>query len=221
VSKRQRRVAYTAVFAVMILAPWAWFHIRSPGRTSSVSGVAKRDVAVVLGAGITSDRRPTRVLADRLDVGVELYKRGKVRKLIMSGDNSVRQYDEVTAMKNYVVARGVTDDDVLLDYAGFRTLDSCVRLRKVFGQDRAIIVTQQFHLPRALHLCRWAGVDAIGVAAVDSRGAGRRVQSTVREVPASWQAALETWVFRRSAKVLGPAIDIDNPPADALTQPLD
>jgi vancomycin permeability regulator SanA len=175
---------------------------------------------VVLGAGITAEKRPSSVLASRIETAVELYREGKVRKLIMSGDNSRRQYDEVSAMKAYAVSLEVQPNDVLLDYAGFRTLDSCVRLRKVFGQSRAIIVSQQFHLPRALHLCHYANVDAVGVAAPDPRGLSRRLTSRVREVPASFQAGVDSWLLRRSATVLGPTIDIDKPPLEALQQPL-
>ncbi len=179
-----------------------------------------RRVALVLGAGITADGRPSMVLQTRIDTAVALIKAGKVDTLIMSGDNSRANYDEVTVMKAASVAQGVPADDVLLDYAGFRTLDSCVRVRKVFGQREVLVVSQGFHLPRAIHLCRTAGVDAVGVEARDPRGLSWRVRSGVREVPAAAQAWIDVHLLRRGPKFLGPPIDIDNPPPEALVQPL-
>jgi vancomycin permeability regulator SanA len=180
---------------------------------------AQRHVALVLGAGLLANGTPSFVLRARVETASELYQRGLVVKLVMSGDNSTTSHDEVTAMKNYATTLGVKADDVVLDYAGFRTLDSCVRIRKVFGQDRIFVVSQRFHLARAVHLCRWAGVDTIGVIAHDPRGRGGRMQSTIREVPASAAAWLEAHVLHRDPKFLGDKIDVDNPPPDALEQP--
>lgn len=159
------------------------------------------------------------VLQARIDTAVALIKAGKADTLIMSGDNSRANYDEVSAMKAAAVEGGVSTDRVLLDYAGFRTLDSCIRVRKVFGQRSVLVVSQGFHLPRAVHLCRSAGVDAIGVEAADPRGTSWRVQSGIREIPAAAIAWAEARLGR-NAKFLGPAIDIDNPPPEALVQPL-
>jgi vancomycin permeability regulator SanA len=217
----RRLVLFGMVGGIVCVLPWLGMRF---GARSAVVGIAqapKRDVALILGAGITADKRPSAVLQRRIDVGVELYRAGKVRKLIMSGDNSDALYDEVTVMKNAAVKAGIPPNDVLLDYAGFRTLDSCVRLRKVFGQTRAIVVSQGFHLPRSIHLCRWVGVDVVGVEAIDDRGRSSRVVSTVREVSASLQGWVETHWFGRSAKFLGDPIDIDNPSPEALAQPLD
>jgi vancomycin permeability regulator SanA len=200
--------------------PWLGMRFGARSAVVNVAGAPKRNVALILGAGITADKRPSTVLQRRIDMGVALYKAGKVRKLLMSGDNSDALYDEVTVMKKAAVGAGVAADDVLLDYAGFRTLDSCVRLRKVFGQTEAIVVSQGFHLARSIHLCRWAGVEVVGVEAIDDRGRSFRVVSSVREVSASLQGWVETHWFGRSAKFLGDPIDIDNPPLEALEQPL-
>ncbi len=172
------------------------------------------------GPGFERGGRPSLVLAERVKTAAALYHNGTVDKLVMSGDNSKAAYDEVSAMKRLATQLGVAPDDVILDYAGFRTLDSCVRVHKVFGQSRVTVVTQRFHLPRAIHLCRWAGVDAIGVAASDPRGRSSQLKSTIREIPASAQAWFETHIVGRQPKFLGTPIDVDNPPPEALTQPL-
>jgi vancomycin permeability regulator SanA len=208
------------VGALAVWLPRIGFLLTTAGSRKSIANAPARPVALVLGAGLRYDGKPSDVLQSRVEVGVALYKAGKVRKLLMSGDNSLRNYDEVSAMKDAAVGLGVPDNDVILDYAGFRTLDSCVRLRKVFGQSSALVVSQGFHLPRAIHLCRWADVEVVGIEAPDVRARSRRTLSGIREVPASFQAWLDAHVLGRSPKFLGEAIDIDNPPPDALRQPL-
>ena len=206
--------------AILAVLPWLGMRFGARNAVVSVARAPKSNAALILGAGITADKRPSMVLQRRIDVGVDLYRAGRVRKLIMSGDNSDALYDEVTVMKNAAIKSGIPPDDVLLDYAGFRTLDSCVRLRKVFGQTKAIVVSQGFHLPRSIHLCRWVGIEVVGVEAVDDRGRSYRAVSTVREVSASLQGWVETHWFGRTAKFLGDTVDIDNPPPEALAQPL-
>jgi vancomycin permeability regulator SanA len=208
-----------AVVTVISAVPRVGFALTTNSAVVAVADAPKRDVALVLGAGLRADGKPTDVLQARIDTAVSLYAAGKVHKLLMSGDNSNALYDEVTAMKAAAVANGVPENDVLLDYAGFRTLDSCVRVRKVFGQRQVLVVSQGFHLPRAIHLCRWAGVDAIGVEASDPRGTTFRMRSGVREIPASFQAWIDAHVLGRSAKFLGPTVDINDPPPEVLHQP--
>ncbi len=226
-SPRRRGQIVASVLLVVIvlgLVPYLGLLVTTSRDIGSVDGVGarpnpKRDVALVLGAGLRPDGSPSFVLRARVDAAAALYQRGLVRKLIMSGDNSLSSYDEVTAMKDYAETRGVARPDVILDYAGFRTLDSCVRIRKIFGQTRIYVVSQRFHLARAVHLCRWAGVDTIGVVARDPRGRSARLRSTMREIPASAIAWAEAHIFGRGPKYLGDPIDIDNPPAVALEQP--
>jgi vancomycin permeability regulator SanA len=217
-----RRLLLLGIVGFLVaVTPWVGMIFATRGSTLSVTNAPKRDVVMILGAGITEDNQPSDALQWRIERGVELYKAGKVRKLLMSGDNSIANYDEASVMKNLAVQLGVPDRDVILDYAGFRTLDSCVRLRKVFGQTKAIVVSQGFHLPRAIHLCRWAGVDVVGVEAIDGRSQKNRFASGVREVPAALRAWAEIHLLGKSAKFLGPQIDVFNPPPDALKQPLD
>ncbi len=219
--KRRQRwtVRLLAGLGFIAVLPRIGFLLSTRGDIRSVKTAPSLPVAMVLGAGLRFDGKPSDVLQARVNTAVSLYKAGKVRVLLMSGDNSLAEYDEVSAMKKAAVALGVPSEHVLLDFAGFRTLDSCVRLRKVFGQTEAVIVSQGFHLPRAIHLCRWAGVAATGVEAPDPRTRPRRIFSGTREIAASFQAWLDAHVLDRGPKFLGEPIDIDNPPADALEQP--
>lgn len=129
-----------------------------------VADVPERDVALVLGASVRGQRLSA-MLEDRVASAVDLYHAGKVRKLLMSGDNSSRYYDEVTAMRNHAIRLGVPPDDVVRDFAGFRTFDSVYRARDLWGVRSMAIVTQEFHLPRAVYLANRLGVDAVGLVA--------------------------------------------------------
>jgi vancomycin permeability regulator SanA len=122
-------------------------------------------VAIVFGAGLYRNGQPTPVLRDRVATAAELYQAGKVEKLLMSGDNSALGHNEPEAMREYGISLGVPDQDIILDYAGRRTYDTCYRAREIFEIDSAILVTQAFHLPRALYTCNMLGVSAIGVTA--------------------------------------------------------
>ena len=122
-------------------------------------------VAIVFGAGLYRNGSPTPVLRDRVATASDLYQAGKVEKLLMSGDNSTLGHNEPGAMRDYAISLGVPDQDIILDYAGRRTYDTCYRAREIFEIDSAILVTQTFHLPRALYTCNMLGVSAIGVPA--------------------------------------------------------
>ncbi len=140
--------------------------IHSRGRIyENVEDVPSERAAVVFGAGLWRDGSPTPVLRDRVQAASELYFQGKVEKLLMSGDNRFEDYDEPTAMKNYAIELGVPEEVIVLDYAGRRTYDTCYRAKEIFGLDKAILVTQEFHLPRALYLCNALGVESNGIIA--------------------------------------------------------
>jgi len=130
-----------------------------------VEDVPADRVAIVFGAGLRRDGGPTAVLRDRVQTAVQLYFDGKVEKLLMSGDNSVVNYNEPGAMRQYALDLGVPDEAIVLDYAGRRTYDTCYRARHIFGVESAILVTQKFHLSRALFTCNALGVKAVGVEA--------------------------------------------------------
>jgi SanA protein len=139
--------------------------IHSAGRVYSVEDMPNERAAIVFGAGLWRDGSPTPVLRDRIQTASDLYIQGKVEKLLMSGDNSTTDYDEPTAMKNYAIELGVPEEAIVLDYAGRRTYDTCYRAKEIFGLDSAILVTQEFHLSRALYLCEKLGIQSTGVSA--------------------------------------------------------
>jgi vancomycin permeability regulator SanA len=167
-------------------------------------------VALVFGAGLNREGGPSAVLYDRVATGAALYHAGKVRKLLMSGDNSQVDYNEVGVMRATAIQLGVPERDIVLDYAGFRTYDSCYRARAVFGLGDATLVTNEFHLPRALYTCQALGLDVVGVTA-DRRTYQGTTYWTLREIAALPVAAWWTLTDRQPA-FLGPLIDVDNPP---------
>jgi vancomycin permeability regulator SanA len=132
---------------------------------SEVATVPTSSVALVFGAGLNRDGTPSDALADRVQTALELYQAGKVQKILMSGDNGSTDYDEVSSMKRYAVAHGVPAQDVVLDYAGFRTYDSCYRAQAIFGVRNVIAVSQAFHLPRIIYTCQALGINTVGVSA--------------------------------------------------------
>lgn len=119
---------------------------------------------LVLGAGLKSDGTPSTVLRDRLDVGIELYEEGVAPKIIMSGDNSLETYNEVMAMCNYAAKQGVPRDDIFCDHGGVNTYTSMYRAKNVFGVERCVVVTQEYHLYRAVYEAKNFGIQTFGVA---------------------------------------------------------
>ena len=137
----------------------------SSTRIYTADTVPTERVAIVFGAGLTRDGQPTLILKDRVRTAAQLYLGGKVQKLLMSGDNRFVNYNEPEAMRQYALSLGVPDDAIVLDYAGRRTYDTCYRAKAIFGLSSALLVTQQFHMPRALFLCDMLGIQAVGVKA--------------------------------------------------------
>jgi SanA protein len=158
-------LAACALLMFAIVLPRLFTFAYAWSRLYTVENAPARRVAVVFGAGLWRDGSPTPVLRDRVATAADLYFRGKVEKLLMSGDNSVITYNEPEAMRQFALSLGVPDEDIVLDYAGRRTYDTCYRARDIFGVKDAILVTQRFHLPRALYTCNALGVAAVGVAA--------------------------------------------------------
>jgi SanA protein len=130
----------------------------------STAEVPTERVAVVFGAGLLRSGLPTPVLYDRVAVAAELYRLGKVQKLLLSGDNRFLNYNEPGAMRKTALSLGVPESDLVLDYAGRSTYDTCYRAKAIFGLTRATLVTQNFHLPRALLTCEALGIQAVGVS---------------------------------------------------------
>ncbi|MEU8778231.1 ElyC/SanA/YdcF family protein [Streptomyces sp. NPDC048606] len=202
-SVRARRRAVRLVMAgcVLALLPSAWTHAVAADRLRTTADAPAAEVAVVFGAGLWNGR-PTPYLADRLDAAVELYRAGRVKVVLVTGDNSRVEYDEPDAMRTYLRERGVPQDRIVSDHAGFDTWDSCVRAREIFGVDRAILISQGFHIRRAVALCQAAGVESFGVGVADVHDA-TWYYGGVREVFAAGKAALDA-AFEPSPRFLGP-----------------
>ncbi len=177
-------LALAAVCLVAVFAIDA--HVRSSAEsrivtadeTARLDGI---DCIVVLGCGVRPDGQPSDMLADRIAQGVALYEKGASPKLLMSGDHSRSDYDEVNTMRNVAVEAGVPADDVFMDHAGFSTYESMYRARDVFGAKRIVIVSQKYHLYRALYVAERLGLDAYGVAADLRPYAGQEARE-VREI---------------------------------------
>ena len=166
-------------------------------RQFQVEQAPSAPVAIVFGAGLTRDGQPSPVLRDRVATAVQLYFDGKVQKILMSGDNRFVDYNEPGAMKRYALSLGVPEADIVLDYAGRRTYDTCYRARHIFGVREAILVTQRFHLPRAIFTCNGLGVDSVGVIA-DQRTYSQYAHRfwRIREIPATAMAFVDVFITR-------------------------
>ncbi|MFE7449462.1 SanA/YdcF family protein [Streptomyces griseus] len=197
----QRRLVQGVVAAcVLALVPATWMRLEAGDRVGTTAEAPAREVAVVFGAGLWKGR-PTPYLAHRLDAAAELYRTGKVKVVLVTGDNSRVEYDEPDAMRTYLTGRGVPDERIVSDYAGFDSWDSCVRAKKIFGVDRAVLVSQGFHIHRAVTLCRSAGIDAYGVGVDEPRDA-TWYYGGARELAASGKAALDA-LLRPDPRFLG------------------
>ncbi|WP_370150115.1 vancomycin high temperature exclusion protein [Streptacidiphilus sp. EB129] len=204
-TRRGQRLAFQLFVALTVLVslPPAWLHLSSDGRLRTVANAPSEPVAVVFGAGLDHGR-PTPYLAHRLDAALALYRRGAVQEFLVTGDNGHVGYDEPDAMRDYLLQHGVPSDRVVRDYAGFDTWDSCARAARIFGVRRATLVTQGFHIRRALALCRAAGIDAYGVG-VDETHDATWYYGGFRELPAAGEAALDV-LFTPDPSLLGPPV---------------
>jgi SanA protein len=187
----------SVLFLIGLFAPRLVMMLFATSRTFTVEEVPPTRVAIVFGAGLRWDGSAGPVLSDRVQTAVALYEAGKVDKLLMSGDNRFLNYNEPEAARQYALMRGVPDEDIVLDYAGLRTYDTCYRAKYIFGVDEAILVTQPFHMPRALFLCNWFGLESNGVEA-DNRYFLKRSRAfwNFRETFAVFQAAWDVLVLK-------------------------
>jgi vancomycin permeability regulator SanA len=192
-----RRLVVAAVVGAVLLtggvvASVTWVRGAADGHIYAEADVPEAPVALVLGTKVHPDGTPSPFLTGRLEIARRLLAAGKVRAILLSGDNMESDYDEPTAMRRWLVANGVPAEKTVLDYAGFDTYDSCARAKRIFGVERATVVTQSFHLPRAVAVCRRLGVDAAGVGDETARAYDRtwRISST-REYGACVKAAVD------------------------------
>jgi SanA protein len=203
-------IALVMAGAVMLPFLWqSWVNDRYGASIYSVADAPSQRVGIVFGARVYPSGRLSGMLRDRVETGVALYQAGKVEKLLMTGDNSRADYNEPDAMKAHAVSLGVPAADIQVDYGGRRTYDSCYRARDIFQVSSAILVTQGFHLPRALYLCDQLGLPAVGVASDISRYDPRSVAwSETREIPALLGALVDV-VRRAPPPIMGDPIPIE------------
>lgn len=172
----------------------------------SIEEAPESEAALVLGALVYKSGRVSPILGDRLDYGIELYKKNKVSKLLLSGDHGQKNYDEVNSMKKYALEKDVISKDIFMDHAGFNTYDSMYRAKDVFKAEKVIIVTQEYHLSRAIYIARKLGIDAYGVAS-DKHYYPKLAIYKFRESIARCKDYLLV-IFKVKPKYLGEPIDI-------------
>ena len=171
---------------------------------TSIDDVPARETGLLLGASSTlRDGRPNPFFTNRMDAAAALYQVGKVRRLLVSGDNSRTGYDEPTMMKDALIKRGVPAAAIACDYAGIHTLDSVIRARTVFGLQRCTIITQRFHNARALEMARVNGLDAIGFCAPDV-SLRYSIRTGLREIASRTVAMLDLYVWHTQPRFPGP-----------------
>jgi len=193
-----RGLLFAAIGGLLVFGlPCLTAYTFSQSRLYSLENAPKTRVAIVFGAGLLRNGTPSAVLRDRVETAVQLYDSGKVNKLLMSGDNRFVNYNEPGAMRDYAVQMGVPEQDIVLDFAGRRTYDTCYRARYIFKVDQAILVTQGFHMPRALITCSNLGVEASGViSTVRQYRRSSYAYWYFREIPATSMALWEVWVSK-------------------------
>ena len=157
------------------------FMLESYSKSITEKPTQTYDCILVLGCGVKDDGTPSDMLMDRILTGVELYEQGVAPVIIMSGDHGKKDYDEVNTMKNYAVKLGVPADKIFLDHAGFSTYESMYRAKAIFGVKSAAIVTQEYHLFRAMHDAETFGIDSAGVPADKHRYYGQTTRD-IREI---------------------------------------
>lgn len=171
----------------------------------SIKEIDDIDCIIVLGAGIWGDK-PSPMLEDRLLQGIELYNEEVSSKIIMSGDHGREEYDEVNIMKDFAIDKGIDSEDIFMDHAGFATYDSIYRAKKIFEAKKVVIVTQDYHLYRALHIANSLGIEAYGVAS-NPRKYGGQILRDIREVLARDKDFVKC-IFKPKPTYLGESIPV-------------
>ena len=199
--------ALTAVIGVHL---WIYIIVKdriyAPDEIRPEHLAEQTDCILVLGAGVRDDGSPSHMLEDRLLTGIDLYERGFSPVMLMSGDHGREEYDEVNAMKDFSVSKGVPEKVIFLDHAGFSTYESLYRAKEIFGAERIVIVTQEYHLWRALYTADALGLDAVGISADLRTYVGQSMRET-REIAARMKDFL--WcLIKPEPTYLGEKIDL-------------
>lgn len=183
---------------------------------SDIKSVPHRKAALLLGTSpLNRLGRPNTYFTNRILTAAELYRSGKIDYIIASGDNHTRKYDETTAMRDSLIANGVPSDRIITDFAGFRTLDSVVRAKEVFGCDSLTIISQADHDARALYIAKANGIDAVAVEAPILAGRLVRIRLAIREWLARDKMMLDL-LFGRKPHFLGEKIPIPDIEPDPI-----
>lgn len=209
-AKSKRKTARNALLGlactVIVLSGGALADVvfqTEPYRTSEIEKIRPVRTAIVFGAGIRGNQ-PTPILRDRINAAVDLYRQGKVQKLLMSGDNRQVDHNEPDVMTRYAIRQGVPAAAIVQDFGGRTTYDTCYRARNIFRVRDAVLVTQNYHLPRALYISRGLGMNVQGYGVSDfDRYPSLRTAYLLREFGAIMKATLDVRVFRPKAAVLG------------------
>ncbi len=216
---KKRKVFKSIIIALLILALLsvvAGFsinaYVKSVGKKlmvtpESATELKNVDCILVLGCGVRDDGTPSDMLRDRLERSIELYFSGVAPKLLMSGDHGRVEYDEVNIMKQYAIDKGVPSEDVFMDHAGFSTYESIYRAKEIFCADNIVIVTQEYHLYRALYLAKSFGLEAHGVSSDYYIYAGQTMRD-IREILAR-NKDFFTAIFKPYPTYLGEAIPVN------------
>lgn len=175
-------------------------------KEENVSNIEGVDCILILGAGIWGDK-PSPMLEDRLKEGIVLYKQGTTKKIIMSGDHSREEYDEVKIMKEYAESEGVPSEDIFMDHAGFSSYDSVYRAKEIFGVQKMIIVTQKYHLYRSLYIAKKLGIEAYGIES-NLRTYPGQVFREIREILARDKDYFKC-IMKPEASIMGEKISLD------------
>lgn len=190
---------------VLLPLPYIFFKIRLHFSSTNQNP----PVALVFGAGILPNHQPSLVLQSRLDVALKLYQDKKIKAVLVSGDNRVEDYNEPDVMGDYLVTKGIPNQNVIRDYGGRRTVDSCWRARHVFNAKSVYLITQAFHLPRANFLCEQEGLSTEAITAPTPTKSLWFYQEA-REVLASWRSLLELYSYQPPIKSNGTEPDLGN-----------
>lgn len=192
--RRTLIISIITIFLIVLIIPISTYFSTRGSIYLSADDVPEAPVAVVFGAGLRRNGKPSDVLRDRLSVAAELYKSDKVKRILVSGDNRFLNYNEPQAMYDALVGDlGIPSEAIAIDYAGRRTYDTCARAKTLWGVNEAVLVTQGFHLPRAVWTCERLGITSVGVSA-SLQSYVKRKTFAMREIPAILRAWWDVYI---------------------------
>jgi len=207
--KKYLKIAlYLAIVGLVVIVS-VNYYVKSSTKKNiyySIKKFPKNDVGIIFGAGINGDQ-PSKYLKDRLDAGIALYKANRINKILLSGDNGRDEYDELTVMKNYCYKHGVDTTKIFIDYAGFDTYSTMYRAKHIFNIKKAILISQEYHLNRAIYIGQKLGIKSVGYSANNGEYLGYKYV-TFREYGSIFKSFFDV-LRNREPRFLGNPIDIN------------